>query len=464
MGVHIKTCASVIALAALMPLQAQQALGQTSKGRVLAEAEIAHPPPTLSLSGKEAVALAQKLYNQGRLDEAETILQSLVDADPEKVDVVQIAFLAGLIAMRRGQYKEAEEIFRTILDHDPGLVRIRLELAKTLFEQKKDGAATYHFQLALANDLPDPVRKKIRAFLAKIEARRLVTISWSSSIAPSTNINSGTELDSISGLLGSEIIFRPSEDRKAQSGIGFSNSISASALPKLGKNWRLEVRGSLRLLDYKQVAFDDASATFEIGPRFQNKNRTVSILATTNKRQFGGKDYSKSLGARLVLSTPLSKRNRVALRGSYSYARYLAISDRNGPIYTASGSFQRALSKKSTLALSLQATRQEARAASQKNSQIGLSASYRRELPHGITIQLSPQFFYRTYDGIDPLFPTFKERIDTTSGISLYLTKRDWRFMSFAPVISYSYLINDSSNEFYSYKRHSADVGVTRKF
>ncbi len=464
MGGHFKTCASVMALTVLVPLQAQQALGQITGDRLVARAEMAHPPPSLSLSGKEAVALAQKLYDQGRLDDAERILRSLVDADPEKVDVVQIAFLAGLIAARRGQYGQAEEIFRTILDHDPGLVRIRLELAKVLFEQKKDSAASYHFRLALANDLPEPVRNKIRAFLAKIEARRVVSISWSSSIAPSTNINSGTELDSITGLLGSEIIFTPNEDRRAKSGIGFSNSISATALPKLGKNWRLEVRGSLRLLDYKQVAFDDASATFEIGPRFQDKKRRISILATTNKRQFGGKDYSKSLGARLILTTPLSRRNRVTLRGSYSYARYASISDRNGPIYTASASLQRALSKKSTLALSVQATRQEARAASQKNSQIGLSASYRRELPHGITIQLSPQFFYRRYDGIDPLFPTFKERLDTTSGISVYLTKRDWRFMSFAPVLSYSYLINDSNNEFYSYERHSADIGMTRKF
>ncbi len=434
-----------------------QPLGEISEGDASAGG-------SLAISGDDAVGLAQRLYDQGRLDEAEAILRTLVDADPDKVDVMQVAFLAGLIAVQRKNYAEAEEIFRTILDHDPSLVRVRLELARVLFVQKKDGAASYHFHLALADGLPAPVEKKIRKYLSQIERRKKLRLSWSSSIVPSTNINAGSDVETVTGLVGLPITFQVSDDRRRQSGIGFSNSLSLSAFPKLSKHWRLRIRGSIKVTDYERTQFDDAFAAFEIGPSFRGKRYSASLLATATKRQFAGDDYSTSLGGRLVLSSPLSERSRFSVRVAYAYARHEISKEKDGPIYSLGATFQRALSQKTTAALSGQVARTEARDKSQKNTQIGLTASLRREMPRAITIQLSPQLFYRTYDGIDPLFPLEAKREDILSGISVMVTKRDWRIMRFAPVFSYSYLNNNSNNDFYSYERHAVDMGLTQNF
>src|SRR6476469_6311838 len=59
-------------------------------------------------------------------------------------------FVDGMTHYQTLDYRAAEAAFRRILDRDPSLLRVRLELARTLFMQKKDAEADYHFGLAAA--------------------------------------------------------------------------------------------------------------------------------------------------------------------------------------------------------------------------------------------------------------------------------------------------------------------------
>ena len=58
---------------------------------------------------------------------------------------IQRQFLEGMNAYAARHYGAAEASFRRILDRNPSLLRVRLELARTLFMEKKDEQADYQF-------------------------------------------------------------------------------------------------------------------------------------------------------------------------------------------------------------------------------------------------------------------------------------------------------------------------------
>ena len=54
---------------------------------------------------------------------------------------VERDFVDGMTSYAARDYRRAEAMFRRILDRDPRLLRVRLELARTLFMEKKDEQA-----------------------------------------------------------------------------------------------------------------------------------------------------------------------------------------------------------------------------------------------------------------------------------------------------------------------------------
>ena len=86
----------------------------------------------------------------------------------------QQAFIDGMDAYAARDYRHAELMFRRILDRSPRLLRVRLELARTLFMEKEDEQADYQFRLAAGEDPPTMVARNIVRFRKAIRARR----SW----------------------------------------------------------------------------------------------------------------------------------------------------------------------------------------------------------------------------------------------------------------------------------------------
>ena len=98
---------------------------------------------------------------------------------------------------RRELYDEAIEAFRAILVNNPGLVRVRLELARTFFLKGQDGLARRHFEAVLAGGVPRPVAANIRQFLAIMQARKRLTGYFGMAVAPDSNLNAASESEII---------------------------------------------------------------------------------------------------------------------------------------------------------------------------------------------------------------------------------------------------------------------------
>ena len=121
------------------------------------------------------------LVNKGRYTEALDILRPLAKAHPDNTDVLFLTGLAAIEAARRlPAEKEKEKIalldeaiaaLRAILVDKPGLVRVRLELARAFFFKSEDRLARRHFEQVLAGKPPKLVAANINRFLRTMRAR-----------------------------------------------------------------------------------------------------------------------------------------------------------------------------------------------------------------------------------------------------------------------------------------------------
>ena len=136
------------------------------------------------LSADDVLAIAGRLIDIGRYDEAEDLLSRL---EADGAGGVERDFLDGMLALARKDYRWAEAMFRRILQGDPSLVRVRLELARTLFLEKKDEEADYHFKLAIAARPGSTVIANVARFREAIRARRAWRFNINLGIAPESN-------------------------------------------------------------------------------------------------------------------------------------------------------------------------------------------------------------------------------------------------------------------------------------
>ena len=118
---------------------------------------------------------------------------------------------------------EAIAAFREMLVADPGLVRVRLELARAFYLKGEDRLARRHFEHVLAGNVPAPVAANVRRFLAEIRARRRWTARFGFSLAPDTNIGAGSDERIIYiDVGGVRLPFTRDAEELTTSGIGLS--------------------------------------------------------------------------------------------------------------------------------------------------------------------------------------------------------------------------------------------------
>ena len=136
---------------------------------VLAGPAAGQQPPSPPAAGQPAaggIDKAQSLIRERRFVEALSVLQPLAKRRPIPANVL---FLIGFAAIEASQQPGVSDKTRdTLLDaaiaalrrmlvKEPGLVRVRLELARALFLKEEDRLATRHFEQVLAGQPPTAV-------------------------------------------------------------------------------------------------------------------------------------------------------------------------------------------------------------------------------------------------------------------------------------------------------------------
>lgn len=372
---------------------------------------------------------------------------------------IERAFRDGMASYAARDYGRAEALFRRILDHDPELLRVRLELARTLFMARKDEQADYHFRLAAGERPPAQVLRNIVRFREAIRARRAWRFDIDVGFAPDSNINSATDKETvdINGLP-----FKLDANGRARSGTGRFVGGQASVRLNRSGNTPIYLGTYGRWTTYRDHNFDDAYAGAEVGPEFQLAGGRLRTTATGLMRWYGRRPLVQSFGARLEYDRLVGGKWTVGGTLLVRHNDYARRTDVDGWNAEARVSANRPLGRTSLGFAYAGVERNWAQDPGQAFWRERIGVGVLKEIGWGLRPQLGLDIARQVNDG--PLAPFGKQRRDWQLQGSASIYKRDWNLGGFAPSLRLTVTRNLSTLPLYDEKRRRAEIRITKAF
>ncbi len=408
----------------------------------------------------EQLERARQLIESGQAPAARSLLAGLLDE--ASVDPIEVRFLLGMASLGAGDPARAIAIFRALLVEHPELTRIRLELARALFETGDDASARFHFErLRASEDLPAAVAANVERFLAALRARRGWSAGLTVAILPDSNVNTGTTLHSVTlyGLPG----FVPSEDLRQRSGLGLYVHGSLGRAWPLGPNFGLIARGTLLRRDFPGSRFDDMILRADIGPRWNGTRDEIGVLGVASERWVANDRASSGAGARIEWVRRIDRfwHSELALeRVDY---RWRFFPELDGPISQFSAVQRWNLDATTTVHAGVELHREQLVSRALSNRRVSVLFGGNRDFRHGWSLGAQWRYGVTRYDEALAAFE-FVDRRDTTHTLSLSIAQRTLQWRGMMPVLYLTFVVNDSSLELYDYRRVIAQIGLSRNF
>ena len=292
-----------------------------------AEDAPASPPPA-PVDAVAGIGNVQALIDAGRFEEAIVALRPLLGQEPVDPNVLFLYGLASLEASRRpGRTDDEQEIllneaiaaFHTMLVANPGLVRVRLELARAFYLKGEDGLARSHFEAVLAGGVPEEVAANVNLFLEEIRSRGRWSFNLGFALAPDSNIGAGSEERTIYvPVFGQPLPFERDAEELTSSGVGVSVWGGAEYQVPVGERFRLRAGADAARREYSGSEFDQFYLSTHLGPRWLvDQDTEGSLLASARQRWTGTVPDSRELGARLEVGRRLTPRVTVFANASW---------------------------------------------------------------------------------------------------------------------------------------------------
>ncbi|MEO8894627.1 MAG: surface lipoprotein assembly modifier, partial [Rhizomicrobium sp.] len=428
---------------------------------VLAAIILTMPVHARAQEARQSVAIsvtqaAQLLMENGRYDEARTLLDRELQAKPDDSETL---FLLANLDVAQKDYAGAIARFRRILAREPDAERVRLELARAFFLDGDYDNADRQFRFARAGDIPDTVKDNIDKFLSAITRLRQWQGDVSLALAPDTNQNTGTAASQVI-VFGLPFVLDPNARR--QSGVGIAGGINGEWSPLLWDNVKLRMGGDLSRLDYSGGHFDDMTASAYAGPQFLYSNWDFSILATGFDRWYGNRPYLAGAGGKIAAEVGILSDLLVGGSVGAQDVRDHLIPQQNGPLYSAQAQAIYVLSPSRLIQLQGGFNRQEAQIAPYSYSGIWFGAGYQQDLSLGFSAGFQPSYYITHYDAALAAFGV--TRNDNAVMLSFSLLNRRLDYHGFTPRLSYVFTDQHSNIPLYSYTRSQIQLGLTSLF
>jgi len=372
---------------------------------------------------------------------------------------IEHQFAEGMASYATGDYRHAEAMFRRILDKDPRLIRVRLELARTLFMERRDEQSDYQFRQAAAANPPAMVARNIVRFRQAIRQRRSWRFNFNVGLAPDSNINSATDKQSVD-IYGLPFQLDPSA--RARSGTGFFAGGDASVRFRRFSKVPIYLAAYGQWTQYPDHRFDDAYVGVQAGPEFRLAQGQLRTTGTGLMRWYGRRPLVSSFGAdfeyeRLVGdawtlgATVLLRHNDYARRRDADGWDAEARTTANRPVGRTTLGFGFASIERSWANDPGQAFWRE-----------GLGLGVLKEIGWGLRPQVRLELSRQVNDG--PLAPFARQRRDWLLQGSFSVYKRDWNLHGFAPSLNVTITRNYSTLPLYDERRIRGEVRLTKAF
>ncbi len=422
--------------------------------------------------GSISVDQAQALMDAGRFEEAIVVLRSLLGQGRLKAEGLFLYGLASVEASQRpGRPDDERELllneaiaaFHAMLVEAPGLVRVRLELARAFYLKGEDDLAVRHFEAVLAGGVPDEVAANVNLFLNEIRSRGRWSFSAGVALAPDTNIGAGSEERTIY-IFG--LPFERDAEELTTSGVGVSVWGGAEYQVPLAERWRLRAGGEAARREYGGSEFDQLFLSTHLGPRWLVDERTEgSLLASARQRWASTAPDNRELGARLEVAHRVSPRVTAFTQTSWHDRRYRNRPWLDGPIMDASvrGSWVVTPTVRADLSGGYGQERPDSER--ERNSSRWIGAGITVILPLGFTVGGGGEVRWTDFeDEWFPHTPTGEDRSDRTRSLRLSVHNRAFTLMGFSPELVVVNEERETNAQLYDYERTRGELRFVRQF
>ena len=416
---------------------------------------------------------ARVLIQRGQFDEALAVLRPLAPGHPDTTDVFFLIGLAAIKASGRvGETKEEDrtalldeaiEALRAILIDRPGLVRVRLELARAFFLKGEDSLSREHFERVLAGKPPPAMAANIHRFLQVIRARRRWRGYFGVSIAPDTNINAASDAEFIyiNGLP-----FRRSTASRASSDIGVVGWGGGEYQYPLNARLRLRAGADVAHREYGGTAFDQTFVAGHVGPRwFVTGNTEVSLLAAASQRWLAGDRFSYDFGTRFEVEHRFTSRLTANGRASWHQRQYRVSTFLDGPLMILSLGTTYGLTPTVQTSALVGYARQDSKSVVWRNAGLWTRLGVSVALPWGFTLGGSAELRWTNYEGRwAPFTADGASREDQTRIFRASVLNRAVTTFGFSPQLVLVSEARESNAQLYDYKRNRVELRFVRQF
>ena len=432
--------------------------------------------PQSNVSKDPNMQTARELIKQRRYIEAFEILHPIARESKGRADRTDVLFLTGLSAIeasRRLSPSKSEEklalldeaiaVLRLILIEKPGLVRVRLELARAFFYKREDGLSRRHFDRVLAGKPPKAVVSNINRFLRIMRARRRWSAYFGFSIAPDTNIGAVSDSEII---YISDLPFRLNDFEGESSGLGFIFWGGTEYQHPLGKRLRMRLGANVSRREYEESRFDQMTVSLHAGPRWwMSPNTEMSLLASARQRRSGGFVHSHEFGGRFELEHRLTRRIRLSGRASLHEHDYKRDKHFDGSRLNldlvGSWLLTPTLQVRGGFGYAAEETESHRWRNRSRWGRLGASIA----LPFGFTVEGNAELRTTGYQsGWFPHVPDNSSREDEVRMYSASIFNRGFTTFGFSPQLVVLNEERESNAQLYDYKRTRAELRFVRQF
>ena len=430
------------------------------------------PPPLAPVEDAAGTGDAQALIDAGRFEEAIVALRPLLQQESIDGNVLFLYGLASLEASQRpGRADDEREIllneaiaaFHAMLVEAPGLVRVRLELARAFFLKGEDDLARRHFEAVLAGGVPEAVAANVNRFLNEIRGRGRWSFNVGAALAPDTNIGAGSDERTIY-IFG--LPFERDAEELTTSGIGAALWGGAEYQVPLAERWRLRAGGQAARREYEGSQFDQLYLGTHLGPRWLiDQNTEGSLLASARQRWIGTVPDNREFGARLEVGRRITPRVTAFANASWHDRRYRNRPWLDGPVMDASLRGSWVVTPTVRADLSAGYARERPQRLRERNRSRWLGAGVTVILPLGFTVGGGGEVRWTDFEDEWLLHtPPGEKRADRTQSVHLSVHNRAFTLFGFSPELVAVHEERDTNAQLYDYQRTRGELRFVRQF
>jgi len=425
---------------------------------VIVAAQAAEPETsTISLTADQLLALADRARDAGEFAVAERAYRTLFDDASVQVRS-EARFRLALLFVVQKHLADAGVLLRQILDEQPNAQRVRLELARVLDMMGDESGARRALREAQAGGLPPDIARFVDRYSAALRSRKPFGASIELAIAPDSNINRATRSSTLGTVIGD---FTLDEEAREKSGIGAAFRGQAYVRRDVGKSITLLARAGAAADIYKKGAFNDISLSLAAGPEIRSGSDRVAIEAGTAWRWFGGDPYSTTVTLGANYFHPLDRQSQLRVMVSAGDVDNKRNRLQDGRAYALSLNYERALSSRAGVGVSVAADRQALRDPGYSTAGGQLTLLGYGEI--GATTLIATIGYGRLEaDARQFIYP--RRRVDDLFRVSLGATFRQLAIGKFAPFVRVIGERNRSAIELFDYRRLRTEFGIARAF